>query len=67
MATAEDTILARLGWASKGGGSERQLEDVRGMVAVTGASLDRSYIRRWAGVLGVLDSWRRVADEDPDL
>jgi len=60
LATAEDTILAKLEWAKKGGGSERQLADVRGIVDVRGADLDREYIRRWAKNLGVLGLWRRV-------
>jgi hypothetical protein len=60
FASAEDTILSKLEWAKKGGGSERQLEDVRGVVDVKGADLDRGYIERWAGELDVLDLWRRV-------
>jgi hypothetical protein len=60
MATAEDTILSKLEWAKKGGGSERQLDDVRGVVEVRGADLDRAYIERWAAELDVLDLWREI-------
>lgn len=60
MATAEDTILSKLEWARKGGGSERQLSDVRGILDVKGAELDREYVERWAKDLGVLEPWRDV-------
>jgi hypothetical protein len=60
MASAEDTILSKLEWAKKGGGSERQLDDVRGVIEVKGADLDRGYIERWAAELGVLELWREV-------
>jgi hypothetical protein len=59
LATAEDTILSKLEWAQKGG-SDRQLDDVAGIVAVQGSALDTAYIERWADMLGVLDLWRRV-------
>lgn len=61
MATAEDTILAKLEWAAHTD-SERQLADVTGMLGVKGASLDRGYIERWARELGVLGLWQRLAD-----
>jgi hypothetical protein len=64
VATAEDTILAKLEWAKNGGGSERQLADVAGILDVKGAELDREYIRRWAAALEVLDLWRRVSGTD---
>jgi hypothetical protein len=59
VATAEDTILAKLEWALHGE-SERQLRDVVGILEVSGTSLDRSYIERWAGELGVDELWQRV-------
>jgi hypothetical protein len=52
MATAEDTILAKLEWG-RAGGSERQLRDVAGVLSVSGAALDRAYLDRWAEELGV--------------
>jgi hypothetical protein len=60
LATAEDTILSKLEWSKLGGGSERQLADVGGMIELKGADLDRDYIERWARVLGVLDLWRQA-------
>lgn len=53
VATAEDTVLAKLEWRMKSG-SDRQFRDV---VAVLSAQdLDREYLRRWAAELGVLES-----------
>ena len=59
VATAEDSILAKLEWA-KLGDSERQLRDVSGILSVRATSLDRPYVERWAAELGILDEWRRV-------
>jgi hypothetical protein len=69
LATAEDTILSKLEWAKKRGGSERQMADVRGILDVRGAELDHEYIERWANILGVLDLWRRAPakDDGPSL
>lgn len=61
LATAEDTMLAKLEWARKAGGSERQLDDVAGILQVSGARLDRAYIEKWADALGVTDLWQQVA------
>jgi hypothetical protein len=60
LATPEDTILAKLEWAGKGGASEKQLADVAGVVEIQGGALDRAYIERWARELDVLDLWREV-------
>ncbi len=59
VATAEDTILAKLEWA-KLGQSERQLRDVRGILDTRGDTLDVAYVERWAVDLDVLDAWHRV-------
>lgn len=52
VASAEDTILAKLEWA-RSGESERQLRDVAGILALRGSELDRGYLERWAAELGV--------------
>jgi hypothetical protein len=66
VATAEDTILSKLEWAQKAGGSERQLADVAGILAVCGDRLDRAYLERWAEVLGVSDLWRALREKPQD-
>ena len=59
MATAEDTIVAKLEWA-KAGESERQLRDVAGIVSRVGDRLDRGYVERWVAELALEDVWERV-------
>lgn len=56
-ATAEDTIVAKLDWSARGGGSERQRRDVAGILATTGDSLDRVYIERWVTELSLQAEW----------
>ncbi|MGE0472798.1 MAG: hypothetical protein AB7P17_04110 [Nitrospirales bacterium] len=54
----EDLILSKLEWA-KDSHSEVQLEDARNLLANT-PDLDRDYLRRWAGRLGVETLYREV-------
>lgn len=56
IATAEDTILAKLEWA-RAGESERQLRDVAGILGASGDVLDRDYVERWIAELGLADVW----------
>jgi hypothetical protein len=62
VATAEDTILAKLEWA-RAGESERQLRDVVGILGASGPGLDREYIERWVGALGLEALWTRAQSE----
>ncbi|MFT4974978.1 MAG: hypothetical protein ACI8S6_000861 [Myxococcota bacterium] len=55
----EDSILSKLEWAKRSGGSERQLRDVSGVWQMRKAELDQSYIEHWARELGVEDLWQR--------
>ena len=45
MASAEDVVLAKLEWAKKSS-SERQIEDVAGILRIRANELDRTYIER---------------------
>jgi hypothetical protein len=56
IATAEDTVIAKLEWA-KAGESERQLRDVARILAVSGNVLDQGYLDRWIGQLDLEDAW----------
>jgi len=58
-ATAEDTIIAKLEWA-KASGSDRQLEDVAGILRTRAGTLDVTYLERWIGELDLTDVWRRA-------
>ncbi len=65
IATAEDTILSKLRWYRAGGEvSERQWSDLQGIFQVSGARLDREYLRRWARDLGVVDLLERLMKTD---
>jgi hypothetical protein len=61
VTTAEDLVIAKLEW-SAASGSDRQLRDVAGILAVT-ETLDTAYIERWAAELGVAETWRMVSDD----
>ncbi len=64
VATAEDTILRKLEWYRAGGEtSERQWNDLRGVLKVSGAQLDRAYLREWARYLKVDDLLDRLLAE----
>lgn len=52
ITTAEDSILHKLVW-NKITPSDRQLGDAAGVVAIQSEKLDRSYLKKWAGPLGV--------------
>ena len=62
VATAEDTILAKLEWA-RAGESERQLRDVARIVAVSGDALDMGYLNRWILELELEDAWRQIGGD----
>lgn len=59
VASVEDVIVAKLEWA-KAGGSERQLEDVRELVRLERARLDRSYVEQWVQRLDLREMWDRA-------
>jgi hypothetical protein len=56
IATAEDVLIAKLEWAQRGG-SQRQLEDVAGLLRVRGVDLDLAYVTRWVEALGLSEEW----------
>ena len=64
VATAEDTILRKLEWYRTGGEtSERQWNDLRGILAVSGPVLDYAYLRQWAPQLHVADLLEKLLAE----
>lgn len=65
LASPEDTVLSKLEWARKGGGSQKQLADVAGVLEIQGERLDVAYVERWARELGLLELWRRVSQRRP--
>ncbi len=57
VATAEDTVLAKLEWRARSG-SDRQFEDVVGVLAAQ--DVDLEYLRHWSSELGVAESLERA-------
>ena len=54
IASAEDVILHKLNWYKMGGEiSERQWNDLTGVLKVQRDALDTAYLRRWANELGL--------------
>ena len=67
VATAEDTILAKLEWYRMGGEvSDRQWRDILGIMKVQAESLDLPYLRKWAGNLGVTDLLERALKQSTE-
>jgi hypothetical protein len=59
----EDTVLRKLLWYREGDGiSDRQWNDVIGVLRAQGARLDRDYLERWAAELGVADLLARARE-----
>lgn len=61
VATAEDTVLAKLRWYREGGEvSSNQWSDVLGILGVNDLSLEFDYLREWSDRLGVRDLLERA-------
>lgn len=61
VAAPEDVIIGKLWYYSEGGG-DRHLRDIAGMLRISGASVNREEIHRWAAKLGYLEIWRQVVE-----
>ena len=64
VATAEDTVLAKLQWYRAGNESSRtQWNDVLGILATSRNSLDLTYLQVWSSRLGLMDLLERAFTE----
>ncbi len=63
ISSPEDTILAKLHWAVKSGGSEKQFVDALRVFEVQHGTLDLDYLNRWVVALGLEVLWQRLQDE----
>jgi predicted nucleotidyltransferase len=63
VSSPEDTILAKLQWVVKSGGSEKQFTDALRIFEVQCDKLDLDYLNRWVAALGVEELWNRLQDE----
>jgi hypothetical protein len=64
VTTPEDIVLHKLDWYKKSGeSSERQWQDVVGVLKVQHESLDTAYMKKWATVLNIIDLLERAFGE----
>ena len=66
VATVEDVVVAKLEWA-KLGESQRQVEDVAGILRLRRDEMDVEYVEGWVEKLGLMEVWaqtRRAAGWD---
>ncbi|MBI4815569.1 MAG: hypothetical protein HY791_04905 [Deltaproteobacteria bacterium] len=62
VASIEDTIVSKLEWSKVAAGSGRQ-EDVRELLRLGSARLDRKYLEFWVTNLGLEGEWATVREE----
>jgi len=61
--SAEDTVLRKLLWYRQGGEvSDRQWNDVLGVIRTQGERLDQEYLNQWAAELGLNDLLTRALE-----
>lgn len=64
VVSPEDTILQKLHWYQTGNRvSERQWNDVLGVLKVSGADLDFGYLKEWASRIEVADLLRQAFED----
>jgi len=59
FASPEDVIIKKMEYY-RDGGSEKHLRDITGILKVSGADLDHSYIDRWVETKGLREIWKAV-------
>ncbi len=62
VASSEDVILSKLEWA-KLGQSQRQIQDVAGILKIRSESLDLAYLEKWVRELALTKEW--MAAQNP--
>jgi hypothetical protein len=55
VSSPEDTILMKLRWCQKAGGSEKQFTDALRVYEVQRNGLDENYLDDWAATLGIVE------------
>lgn len=64
VASPEGTVLNKLEWYKMGGRvSDRQWNDILGVLKVRGTALDMQYLKSWAATLNVTDLLERALDD----
>ena len=62
FSTPEDVILMKLEW-HRMGESQKHIDDIRGMIELSGPKLDLKYIDKWAIKIGVQDIWQKLKND----
>jgi hypothetical protein len=62
FSSPEDIILKKLEWY-KMGESQKHIDDIKGVLRISGDKLDMPYIEKWALKIGVQDIWQKIAKE----
>ncbi len=60
VSCSEDTILSKLLWAAKSGGSQKQFTDALRVFEVQYKNLDLSYLDQWADNLEIASAWQHL-------
>lgn len=64
IASPEDVVLQKIAWYRHGGRtSDRQWNDILGVIRVQGDALDKGYLARWAGEMGNTDLLTKAWEE----
>ena len=63
VSSPEDTMLMKLSWAHRSGGSEKHFTDALRVYEVQYGKLDIDYLEEWAGKLGIEPLYKKVQQE----
>ena len=63
VSSPEDTILVKLNWAVRSGGSEKHYLDALRVYEVQAGLIDHEYMEQWAARLDIEDLWQRLRSE----
>jgi hypothetical protein len=66
FSTPEDVALHKLAWHVQAGGSERQWQDLCGLLRAQTGRLDVDYLRKWATHLGMADLLEKALRQAAD-
>jgi hypothetical protein len=58
-AAPEDVIISKMLYYQEGG-SEKHLRDITGILKISREKIDRQYVAKWAGELGLTEIWESV-------
>jgi hypothetical protein len=61
-ASPDDIVLGKMKYF-KEGGSEKHLDDMAGILKVSGAKLDRAYLESWISRLGYEEIWAALQQQ----